>query len=327
MVLVSKVESSVTSTILGVTSRSIHQGGVALVWKDSHCHVIESIRHHGSDVLSFELVTGSRRWLVIGAYISPNRDGQDECNHILHARNQRQRLPVIITGDLNVNLDNDTQLNERGQRIKNCMSLLGVEDMSNHFRRRQSFFDGTTWKQYREGHWIRSKWDYVLSDDYGRKNFRQVRLADPRRYDSDHLAVCFTLNASPPKAHKQYLSGRRSFPLTPDRGRLTEAPNSWKLIDQRATLRRRGIPADGPTGSQIAYDQSRRGDRTTTSTQRHPRCLGSSQTVVQGNIRSERQTFAARHEYYHYFLPQPLHKGRNHQQQPYTYPLCINPNE
>jgi exonuclease III len=172
--------------IEATNAKSKHQGGVALIWKEGASHGIESIRHHGPDVLSFELVTGSFRWLVIGAYISPNLDGKEECNYILQARNQRPRLPIIISGDLNVDLEKDNQ-DERSQRISNCLSIIGVEDMSKHYRRRHRFFDGMTWRQYRELTWIKSRCDYVLSDNI--QKFQSVRIADPRRYDSDHYAV------------------------------------------------------------------------------------------------------------------------------------------
>jgi hypothetical protein len=76
-------------------AKSAHQGGVALAWREGPRHSVESVKCFGSDVLTFKLATGSYRWLVIGAYISPNTDAKDECNNIIQARNQRDNLPII----------------------------------------------------------------------------------------------------------------------------------------------------------------------------------------------------------------------------------------
>jgi exonuclease III len=50
---------------------SSHQGGVALIYRHSPFWQVESERIHGPNVISFELVSGSSRTLIIGAYIPP----------------------------------------------------------------------------------------------------------------------------------------------------------------------------------------------------------------------------------------------------------------
>jgi hypothetical protein len=108
-------------------AKSNQQGGIAIVRKEGDVHGMESIKHHGNDVLSFELVTRSHRWLIIGDYISPNLDGKEENNNVLQARHQRPTLPIILTGDLNINIDINPQ-DERSRRISDCLTILGVND-------------------------------------------------------------------------------------------------------------------------------------------------------------------------------------------------------
>ena len=48
-----------------------HCGGVALVHRQSPYWQVESERVYGPNVISFELVSGPQRTLVIGAYIPP----------------------------------------------------------------------------------------------------------------------------------------------------------------------------------------------------------------------------------------------------------------
>jgi hypothetical protein len=75
--------------IEATNARSKQQGAIALIWKEGNNHGIKRILHHGNGVLSFKLATGSFRWLIIGAYISPKLDGIEECNNILQAQQQR----------------------------------------------------------------------------------------------------------------------------------------------------------------------------------------------------------------------------------------------
>jgi endonuclease/exonuclease/phosphatase family metal-dependent hydrolase len=129
---------------------------------------------------------------------------------MVQLRNQHAHLPCILSGDLNINLTNPTP-GPRTTYILDALMFVGLIDMSSHFRQRQRFQDGCTWRQHREGRWIRSRCDYILTDA-SRKHFRSVRIAEPQHYDSDHYALCFTLNISQPHLHTTYVRGRRAFP-------------------------------------------------------------------------------------------------------------------
>jgi hypothetical protein len=43
--------------------------------------------------------------MVIGTYIPPSETDESTCNHIIDARNSSPHIPLILLGDINVNLD------------------------------------------------------------------------------------------------------------------------------------------------------------------------------------------------------------------------------
>jgi exonuclease III len=50
---------------------STQQGGVALTHRDTDLFQVEAVQTFGPNVISWQLVTGKRRWYVVGCYIPP----------------------------------------------------------------------------------------------------------------------------------------------------------------------------------------------------------------------------------------------------------------
>ena len=50
---------------------STHCGGVAIFYREAEHFAIKDLRLHGPNVISFQMVTGRRRWHVMGCYIVP----------------------------------------------------------------------------------------------------------------------------------------------------------------------------------------------------------------------------------------------------------------
>jgi hypothetical protein len=123
------------------------------------------------------LVSSGYRWLIIAVYVSPNLLATDNCNQLIQIHNKYTNLPIILTGDLNINLD-ATNFNPRDQEIYDTIEMLGVNNMIKHFRQRRNFQHDSTWRQMRNGPLVRSTCDYVLSDD-SRKRFKRVRNYQP----------------------------------------------------------------------------------------------------------------------------------------------------
>ena len=78
--------------VLATDAASPHQGGVALFWRDWQGWSVESERCHGANVISFELITGDRRYLVIGAYISPSETDGRTLAHVITIKAGRPGL-------------------------------------------------------------------------------------------------------------------------------------------------------------------------------------------------------------------------------------------
>jgi exonuclease III len=59
--------------VISSKAASPHQGGVALIWKESEDQgfLVEAAHIVSSNVLTFQLITGDERFFVISAYIPP----------------------------------------------------------------------------------------------------------------------------------------------------------------------------------------------------------------------------------------------------------------
>jgi len=228
---------------------SHHQGGVAFAWKEGpHWH-LESQRPHGPNVISGIVVSGRRRWLLIGAYLP------------LDARRRAPDLPLIVMGDLNIDLD-ALPRSEYESAVISTVAELGLQDVSSCFKPARRFHHGKTWQQRREGVWIRSRCDYILSDA-DRTRWRCLGVRTPRGFYSDHVLIMGLFDVGTIQEHRGYVAGRRAFPLkpggreldrlftqlgrqrkvVPPRGRPSTAwvsQETWQLVDQRAEGRRSG---------------------------------------------------------------------------------------
>jgi hypothetical protein len=81
----------------------MHQGGIALFWQANKTHEVKDWCISGPDVLSFVIITGSKRFYIVGCYIPPN----NLCTlpQVKQALNEcPKRLTPLLIGDLNVNL-------------------------------------------------------------------------------------------------------------------------------------------------------------------------------------------------------------------------------
>jgi hypothetical protein len=119
-------------TITATTAPSIHQGGIALAWRQRNGYSIESVIVHGPNMLSFQLVSSGYRWLIVAVYMSPNIMATDICEQLIQIRNKYTNLPIIVTGDINVNLTADN-FNQRDQDHFDTMEMIGVTNMMKYF--------------------------------------------------------------------------------------------------------------------------------------------------------------------------------------------------
>jgi len=241
---------------------SSQQGGVVLAWRSDPKHwILEGMRAISPNSVSATLVSGEKRWLLLGTYLSPNEPPDMELTALEAEYQRNAKLPVILLGDLNVDIDN--QNSERGIAIATTLQHLGVTDIirkfpqkhKRHYTRHRVLHDRTH---------QRSRCDYALTDPS--INVKSIRLVIPPRFHSDHWAVKMQIRSDNQKQHRQYLHNRTCLPLiTPEADE--HGPN--RIFAQLLEFHERQIPpAYAPRDAWIANDTWTLIDRRTAALRR-----------------------------------------------------------
>ena len=281
--------------VLATDAASRTQGGVALVYRDSPYWQVESAIFHGPNVISAEIVSGNKRYGIVGAYVPP-KDSTTSV-HISAALDRfPRRRDLILVGDLNIDLDSPES--ERDMEIAQLLADFSLRDMHHHFKtgRRRS----STWHQKRKGEIVWSRPDYFLCTD--RRTIRKYNIRDPRHYVTDHKLVCGVLISNKLKENKRYLRGRTKFPhRTPKMGpssmmdslckdietaakpaprEIRQGPRSswisddtWRIVDQKNALRRL------PGNNQAEYRRLNRRLKSALSSDRKRRCAAAGEAA------------------------------------------------
>ena len=147
--------------VLATNTMSHHQGGVALVYKESPYWQVESSILHGPNVILAVIVSGNLQFGIVGAYIPPVNTTTSM--HITTALARFPRRKVILVGDLN--LDLDYCKSERDTQIADILATSRLLDMHCHFKSPGRFIKPATWHQKREGEVIKSMPDSFLCSD------------------------------------------------------------------------------------------------------------------------------------------------------------------
>jgi exonuclease III len=73
-------------TVFASHAKSNSQGGVALFYQtENNRWSIEGEMAHGPNVVSCVLISGDRRWNILGVYIPPSEDNGDTVNYLVEA--------------------------------------------------------------------------------------------------------------------------------------------------------------------------------------------------------------------------------------------------
>jgi len=234
-------------TVFATSAPSTQQGGVALAWRQSPHWLLEGMRAISPNSVSATLVSGDHRWLLLGTYLSPNESPKAELNALELEHHRNLRLPVIIVGDFNTDLDNDSD--ERSIAIATTMQHLGVIDSLHRFPQKQHRRN-TRHRRLRDGSRQRSRCDYAMADPC--IAIKSLRIVDPPRFHSDHWAMKLQVQSDNINRHRRYLSNRSQLPAiaaAPDE----QIPN--EMFTQLLTFHeRRNGPSYPPRDSWIALD-------------------------------------------------------------------------
>jgi hypothetical protein len=242
-------------SVFATQAKSHSQGGVALFYRSNASQwTIEGTRTHGPNVLSCSLVTGSRRFSLLCVYIPPSEDDGETLTYLEEAVRTRCNHPIILLGDLNINLPRP--IDDRSEDIATALTLLGLSDLSDYFPASKGRW---TWSQIHGDRYLRSTTDYILSDTPDA--FSRWAVKCPRGYSSDHRALIAELGLARTASHRRYLRHRRRFPVrlaqplsledtvfaeltTHRHPPVTRNPRdkswisdpTWQLIDRKSTL-------------------------------------------------------------------------------------------
>jgi exonuclease III len=79
--------------IISTKAKSSHQGGVAIFYRSSNNWHIEGTKEYGHNVKLAELVSGKKRWILVGAYIPPSEEDGTTLDHIQAATTSTTKHP------------------------------------------------------------------------------------------------------------------------------------------------------------------------------------------------------------------------------------------
>jgi len=113
--------------VFATLAPSASQGGVVLVWRAEPRHwILEGLRAISPNSISATIVSGDRRWLLLGTYLSPNEPPDLELNALEIEFQRHSQIPVMLLGDLNADFDDHNS--DRSVAIATTLQHLGVMD-------------------------------------------------------------------------------------------------------------------------------------------------------------------------------------------------------
>ena len=120
--------------------------GVAVFYRKAKNFANEELRLHSPTIISFQLVTGRRRWNIVECYIacSDASTTEDVVSAIMY---QTYEAELLIAGNLNTKLE-DPEVTPRAEAIADELMASGLMDMGLHFlpRRKMWLKDMCTWR-------------------------------------------------------------------------------------------------------------------------------------------------------------------------------------
>ena len=130
------------------------------LYRKAEQSTIEELCPHVPNVIRFQMLTGRRRWHILGCYISP-RDASNIEDIVAAIRVWPYRAQLLVAGNLNANLE-DTE--RRPKAIVDRLTAAGMMDTGLHFPPwcKMWLKERCTSRMQRDGQEVRSQMDYIL---------------------------------------------------------------------------------------------------------------------------------------------------------------------
>ena len=238
-------------TIVCTKSKS-RQGGVALFFEQSKDFSVEGTRAFGANVIRATLVSGRKRWYIIGAYIPPSEVNGETLDCITQASTTvtNPNLPVVLLGVFNVDLD-DLRSGEHGAvrrtETETLINSMGLKSMRQHFSQNKWHVGRHwTWFQRRGDKRAGAICDHIFAST--RADFSSVQIKMPR-FVTDHYMLKGVMALGSTRDHRRYVNNRRQNPLQVKQSEQSEADARLEELAKARTPREK---SDGMTYSWIS---------------------------------------------------------------------------
>ena len=106
--------------VIATDAPSQHRGRIAMFYREGVGFAVEEVRQYGPNVLSFEVVSGRRRWYIVGCYIAPD-DAQTIERVVMSMGDQPKGTALVVAGDLNTDLG-EMGCDRRGAEISAALT-------------------------------------------------------------------------------------------------------------------------------------------------------------------------------------------------------------
>jgi hypothetical protein len=127
--------------IISLKATSHSQGGIALLWNKGHAsYKVEAAKIVTPNLLTFQLVTGYKRFYMMGTYIPPNITTGVDALCKAWALCLANCVPLVL-GNLNVNFEHPRDARE--EQIINLLDKINLVDTSQKFALRQCKMQAT----------------------------------------------------------------------------------------------------------------------------------------------------------------------------------------
>ena len=189
----------------------------------------------GHNIIGFQLATGARQWYIVGVYLAP--DNTTTMERVSKAiRSKTRGAELLVAGDFNVDLA-APEGDQRAEYIATALATEVLEDLARHFLSRETRWcrDRRTGGMIIKGREVRSRTEYILGMDL--RLLRNVAVRDPQN-NSDHYMVLCCIPSAPLTETKQYLGGRKRWPVRP--------PRETTQTDELFVALRRAVPRAQP---------------------------------------------------------------------------------
>ena len=215
-----------------------------LVWK---------AREPGPNVIRTTLVSGRKRWHLIGAYIPPSDDTGETLNCITQARTtvNNPNLPVILLGDFNGDFD-DLREGEPGAarraETETLFSSMELTSMRQHFRQsKRNIGRHCTWYQRRSDRVevVKAICDHILLST--RADISNLQIKMPR-FVTDHRMLKGDMVLGSTREHRRYVHNRRRNPLQGMPSEQSEADARLEELVKAKTTRGKAMMAGSVRG-------------------------------------------------------------------------------